>query len=371
MYLTQVDCSRPYNGSTSRIHDTLGFLTARHEVHLAYVGIPLGQVGSEVPPQLPSGLASAVEATRGGFVSKFFNIRLFRAAQRLVRSKRFDLAIVEFGEAGVYGLALRALHGLPFVYMSQNVECQLHLQRARPTLLRRAFATFLALIERLSARYAELVTTVTAADAAVFRKWARSGGQVQVVPVGFRASRFNPANARAEDPPKLVFVGNMDYSPNLDAVRFIVDEVMEGVLKRRPDAVFQFVGTHPPGLEDTAPRAEFTGFVDDLAGHLKQARLVLVPVMVGGGMRMKTVEALACGKMVIASGRGADGIDLRRVRRIRLVEPEVFGRTILEELEQGVADDDIDFPYLRAEFSTEATLDRFDNELRKIAASRA
>jgi glycosyltransferase involved in cell wall biosynthesis len=366
LYLSHVDVSRPYNGSTTRIHETLSYLSRRHEIHLVHVLIPPGELASDIVPHLPPGLAGAHGVPRGGPFSKLFNPGLYRAADRLARQHKFDLVITEFGEAGVYGLILRALRRLPFVYMSQNVESRLHLERARPTLPRRAFAGFLGLVERLCARCAVLTTAVTPADAAVFRRWA-APGRVKVLPAGFRASRFHPSKALSHGRPNLVFVGSMNYSPNREAVRFIVDHVMDRVLERRPDALFQFIGAHEPGFEAIAPRAEFTGFVEDLDRYLRQARLVLAPVATGGGMRMKTIEALACGKMVIAAGRGADGVDLAHVRRLRLVAPEAFAAAVLEELEHGAADDDVDFAYLRAHYSVESTLDRFEADLLRAA----
>lgn len=363
LYISQIDVSRPYTGSATRIQDTLRFLGDRHEVHLVYVLTPPGAAGADVPQQLPSALASAIGVARGGLAAKVFNMRLFRQADRIARRRPADLVITEFGEAGIYGLALRALRGIPFVYMTENVEGPLHLQRAPPTLPRRAMAVFLSLIERLSARCAALVTCCNAADAEVFRGWAAAPERVKVLPVGFRPSQFNPHGPYSDGPPKLLFLGNLTYEPNREAVQFIVDQVMDRVLEQRPDVVFQFVGVHEPGLEAMAPRAEFTGFVDDVSQYLKRARLVLVPVVIGGGMRIKTIEALACGKMVIATGVGAEGIDIERLRRIRTVDRTQFVETILEELESGAADDGVDYPHLEACYSINAIMRGFEAEL--------
>lgn len=369
LYLSHIDVARPYTGSARRIQDTLKQLAAKHEVHLAYVLTPPGAVGSEVHPQLPGDLASATGVARGGLAAKFFNFRLWRLADRMTRTRGFDLVIVEHGEAGLYGVALTLLRRVPFVYMVANIESRLHLERGPHTLSRRAFARFLDFAERLSARHAALVTTCTPSDAEVVRSWRRSA-PVTVLPGGFEASKFNPTGAVSSDPPKLVFLGNMTYEPNREAAQFIIDHVMAPVLQAHPQAVFQFVGVHEAGFEATAPAAQFTGYVEDLSRCLKEARLVLVPVRTGGGMRIKTIEALACGKMVIAADRGADGIDLDRVRRIRSVAREDFAQAILDELEHGVGDDDVDFAYLKSQYSTEETLERFGNALVELVRRR-
>ena len=191
--------------------------------------------------------------------------------------------------------------------------------------------------------------------------------RLTLVPGGFDHDQFNPAGAVAADPPRIVFVGNLTYKPNREAVEIASARIIGPVLEQVPQARFQFVGVHPPGLDRTEPRADFTGFVEDVSAVLKAARLVIVPVVRGAGMRIKTVEALACGKQVVATEKGAEGVDRSRATRLLVVPLDRFADAVIDELRHGRADDPVDFPWLDRTYSTDAVLGRLVALARRVA----
>ncbi|HSV03140.1 MAG TPA: glycosyltransferase family 4 protein [Phenylobacterium sp.] len=368
LYVAHFDVSRRYNGSAARTQDIIEHLGAAHEVHLVHVATPEAFLSSKVASALPPNLASATAVKkRGGAISRLFDWGLFRAARRLARARKFDVAIADFGATGLQGVGLRATLGLPFVYMSINIESRVYLELRRGGAKRRIYAAFLGVAERLSARCAALVTTVTENDAATMRAWSGST-PVSVLPVSFKSTKFYPVPDRPTGRPKLVFVGSMDYAPNVEAVKFLAESVMDRVLTARPDVRFQVIGLHEPGIERMAPKAEFVGYVADLPAALRDATLVLVPLMSGGGMHAKTIEALACGKPVLASGKGADGIDAARIPHLRIVPAAEYSDAILELLASPPAP--VDLGFLTETYSTEATLSRFERELYRALPPR-
>jgi glycosyltransferase involved in cell wall biosynthesis len=119
-------------------------------------------------------------------------------------------------------------------------------------------------------------------------------------------------DARAEEPGTILFVGNFTHPPNVDAARWLAEQLMPALRAGDSGAKLVVVGAAMPAavralaagdieLRPDAPRIE-----DELA----RAAVVIAPVRTGGGMRMKVLQALAAGKAVVTTPRGAEGIAL-------------------------------------------------------------
>jgi glycosyltransferase involved in cell wall biosynthesis len=109
-------------------------------------------------------------------------------------------------------------------------------------------------------------------------------------------------------PPVLLFVGALDYGPNVVAVRRLLDEVMPAVLRSRPDALLQVVGRGAGRVRDRRPWLQVHADVPDVAPFLAGASACVVPLTSGGGTRLKILEALAAGVPVVSTAVGAEGL---------------------------------------------------------------
>lgn len=162
------------------------------------------------------------------------------------------------------------------------------------------------------------------------------GLECAVVPSGFDPRHFTPsAQPPAREPELLVFVGSMSYEPNVDAVARFARNVLPSVLRERPHARLAIVGRAPaPEVRALASEhIEIVGEVADVRPWLERAALVVVPLRVGGGTRLKIVEALAMGAPVLSTSIGAEGLELTPGREIALAdEPPAFARAVLELL---------------------------------------
>jgi glycosyltransferase involved in cell wall biosynthesis len=108
----------------------------------------------------------------------------------------------------------------------------------------------------------------------------------------------------------IVFVGSFHHSPNADAAIFLVRRVMPHVWRRQADARVTIVGQDPPaGVEELAgPQVAVTGWVEELVPLLAAARVAVVPVRYGAGLKLKTIEAMAYGLPVVSTELGAEGL---------------------------------------------------------------
>jgi GT2 family glycosyltransferase/glycosyltransferase involved in cell wall biosynthesis len=110
----------------------------------------------------------------------------------------------------------------------------------------------------------------------------------------------------------LLFVGNFWHTPNVDAVKFFHKEVFPEILKEIPDIKLYIVGNHPTDeiLKMKSENVIVTGFVEDTAPYLRQARISIAPLRYGAGMKGKIGEALSWGLPVVTTSIGAEGMNL-------------------------------------------------------------
>lgn len=137
--------------------------------------------------------------------------------------------------------------------------------------------------------------------------------------------------------PVLLFLGGMDWYPNRDAVEYFAGDILPKIRSSFPEARFVVAGRNPPAqfIEKFRydPRIEFTGTVPDMRPYLAAARLVIVPLRIGGGTRIKILEACAAGKPVISTTIGAEGLNLEAGKEIILAdEPARFASSVIDLL---------------------------------------
>jgi len=164
------------------------------------------------------------------------------------------------------------------------------------------------------------------------------GRRVCVVPNGVDIERFAPAAAREEIAGRVVFTGTMDYHPNEQAARFFAEQCWPLVRAARPDATWAIVGANPPAsvtrLADAAAGIIVTGSVPATRPYIAQAQVTIAPLLVGGGTRLKVLEALAMGKAMVATSLGAEGLELIPDEHLLIADqPAAFAQAVVRALD--------------------------------------
>jgi glycosyltransferase involved in cell wall biosynthesis len=175
--------------------------------------------------------------------------------------------------------------------------------------------------ERHAAQSCDACLTVSENDAAAATALL-GAARVHVVPNGVDTSYFTPS-PRDPDPGALLFTGRMSYEPNADAVCFFATEVLPLIRREVPHARLHIVGAGPP--PHVAALASDSvivhGRVDDIRPHQWMADVVVVPVRAGGGTRLKVLEAAACGKAIVTTPLGVEGLAFRAGRDLLVADP--------------------------------------------------
>lgn len=156
---------------------------------------------------------------------------------------------------------------------------------------------------------------------------------IRTIPNGVDTDHIRPAAEDEVRPGRLLFFGRMDYEPNRDAVRYFVGSILPALRAVAGAVELRVVG---PGigpelrqLAAQAPEIRLVGRVDDLRPELAAATAVVVPLRMGGGTRLKILEAMAAGKAVVSTTIGAEGLGVSDGGEIRLADsPGDFARAV-------------------------------------------
>jgi glycosyltransferase involved in cell wall biosynthesis len=167
---------------------------------------------------------------------------------------------------------------------------------------------------------------------------------VVVVPNGVDAAR-RPALAAEGEPGALLFVGNLAYPPNADAVIDFCRSSLPRLSEHVSAVRLMIVGDRPPPAVRrlAGDHVEVLGGVEDVVPWYRRTQLAIVPLRAGGGTRHKVLEAMALGRCVVSTPLGVEGIDVADEREVLLAAPGVpFARQVERalgdpELRRGVA----------------------------------
>jgi glycosyltransferase involved in cell wall biosynthesis len=175
--------------------------------------------------------------------------------------------------------------------------------------------------ERWAVRDADLTVAVSALDA---QRFARDFGAsaVDVVDNGVDTEYFHPQPV-PRDPRQLLFLGSLDWRPNLDGVALLLDRIFPAVRAAEPGARLVLVGRNPSEAlcrRAAAAGVEVCGNVPDVRPYLARCGAMVVPLRIGGGSRLKILEALAMGAPVVSTRIGAEGLTLEAGKHLRVVE---------------------------------------------------
>jgi glycosyltransferase involved in cell wall biosynthesis len=358
LFLAPYVPSPPTFGGQRRIHGLMRALSKQHSLSLLALHNPMDPIGewrertrsfypdSELFVQPALGLRGP--AKRAAQLSSLFKLHSWDAIshrnEALVSRLRerlacetWDAVIVEFAQMAVNLTGLAS--GVPRVVDEHNIEYDLQYRSAAGSSspLRRTFleANWRKLRrEELAVwRTFDGVSVTSPRDLSIVRSNAPQTRCV-LSPNGVDLDEFAPP-PMAPEPDTVIFVGAHNYFPNADGLRFLFAEIWPLVLVARPHTRLRVVGPLPPAdiIALRPPNVTFEGYVTDIVAEVGRAMVAIAPLRIGGGTRLKIVEAMALARPVVATSIGAEGIEVQHGRDIMLADaPNDFAAAVLRLL---------------------------------------
>jgi glycosyltransferase involved in cell wall biosynthesis len=183
--------------------------------------------------------------------------------------------------------------------------------------------------ERWAVAQSAVCLTVSELEADIARGLLKAA-DVRVVPNGVDTAYFTPGQTPGPDD-SILFTGRLDYVPNVEAVHYFVDRILPHILETRRSAIFHVVGARP-GPDLLALASEHVVIhpdVEDVRPYYADAAVVVVPLLSGGGTRLKILEAAASGKAIVTTSLGVEGLAFEHARDLIVEDkPDTFGRWV-------------------------------------------
>ena len=257
-------------------------------------------------------------------VSKFADPETRRTIEVWFKDQLFDIAVCDFLSAS---LDFPRTLSIPTVLFQHNVESALWGRQAHwetNWLKKLAFkieAGKMARYERGALRRFHHIIAVSDHDREQMKLMVEAS-RITVVPTGVDLDRYRGALDTSSTQGLVLFLGSMDWEANIDAVEYFCRDVWPQVLAKVPGARFRIVGRNPHARVQklASTSVEVTGTVPSVVEHLRDARVFVVPLRIGGGTRLKIYEAMAMGKAVVSTSVGAEGLDVNHGRNILLAD---------------------------------------------------
>ncbi len=268
-------------------------------------------------------------------VSSHWTNAFRQAVERELEDNNYDLVIAEWTP---YAQFMRGLTKPKTLVVAHNVEYQIwqrYVENETHPVVRRYMAMQADRMKKFEEKVFRSVsgaTAVSSSDADLIRT-INPDLPVEVVDNGVDLDFFKPKpHPGKESAPSLVFTGSMDWRPNQDSVEYFVKEILPLIKTSHADVRTVLVGRNPPprivelGKHDGVT---VTGTVDDVRPYIEQADVYIVPLRIGGGSRLKILEAMAMSKAVVSTSVGAEGLDVTDGLDILIADtPEQFSAKV-------------------------------------------
>ena len=161
--------------------------------------------------------------------------------------------------------------------------------------------------------------------------------KISIIPIAVDTQQLLPV-ATSPTSNQLLTIGTLHYPPNADGIRWFIKEVFPQVLKQVPQATLTVIGKNPPNdffelARLSSPSIEITGYVDKLDPYLEKTAILIVPVLAGGGMRVRILEGFARQMAIITTTVGLEGIEAEPNRDVIVKDdPIEFSQVIIQLL---------------------------------------
>lgn len=341
----------PFRGDKLKIYNLAKRLKGRHELHL----LTFAQTGEDLTykeelekiftkvhfvylPKWKSALScvQAIWKKTPLQVLYFQSASMRRRLQDVLLRDKFDVVHVQHLRMAPY---LSDNNTLPRI-LDMPDAFSLYWQRRLKAVSNPVVKLFTTIEYRRLLRYEQVMmeydlSLVCSAEDKEYLETEQRITNLKLLPNGVDLDTFKAENHDYSHNHTLLFTGNMDYAPNVDAVQYFVQDIFPLVLKKFPETQFIIAGQRPVSkvLQLASDNVKITGFIPDLSVVYNEASVVVAPLRFGAGTQNKVLEAMAMGVPVVCSDIGFKGLGIVSGEgAIMQTNPSAFADSVIELL---------------------------------------
>lgn len=269
-------------------------------------------------------------------VSRFFSSDVDKAIDDLLSATEFDIVICESIYVGPYIPAIRRLSNARIILRSHNLEFSIwhRLAKSHPAGLKKAYLKILT--RQLRDYEIELLDEIDgliAINADELMHYKRLGYSKKgiTIPFGVDPETYNPTDNFELN--SVFHLGSMDWKPNEEGIEWFLEKVWPLVIRNNPKLRLYIAGRRMPDwlLGLNLEGVKVLGEIDDAKAFMSSKNIMIVPLMSGGGMRVKIIEAMALQKPIVATPLGANGVAIKDGKHAFIARrPSEFAQAILD-----------------------------------------
>jgi glycosyltransferase involved in cell wall biosynthesis len=267
---------------------------------------------------------------------------MYELISKTIAEKQFDVVHLDHSHVGKYGRWIKSRYKLPVVLRQHNFETVIYERFAatETNWVKRLIGSIhgkrLRNEERSILNEVDAVAAITEQDVALMRVEAPNA-HYHVIPAGVDTSYFVPTDPGIVKPNTVLWVGGIEWEPNRDALDYFLRSIFPEIKEHEPLIQLEIIGSGTAIFTKLAsPFGEAVrihGKVPDIRKYLAEAGVLVVPLRVGGGMRVKLLEFFAAGKAIVSTSIGAEGNLARNGVEIELRDnSQEFAKAVVELL---------------------------------------
>jgi glycosyltransferase involved in cell wall biosynthesis len=260
---------------------------------------------------------------------RFITGRFRKKLQEMLVKDKYDIVQFEGLYLMPYADTVRKYSDARIVLRAHNIEHEIWKRNAENQ-KRFAKSNYLRILSRRLKKYEgryvnayDFLVPITERDALKFNEIGNKKASF-VCPFGYDFDKTTFSEPR-DEPKDIFFIGSLDWMPNQEGLVWVIKNVWQKILTMHPDIRFYVAGKNAPQWLIrffSEHHIDYMGEVDDAYRFMESKAIMVVPLFSGSGMRVKIVEAMAAGKVVISTSVGAEGIDLKNGEHLVIADNE-------------------------------------------------
>jgi glycosyltransferase involved in cell wall biosynthesis len=260
-------------------------------------------------------------------IEKYHSKEILAKIIQFVKDKQIDLIHVDHLHLAYYGLALGKILTVPVALREHNLELKI-MERFSESSSSAVYKAFAKLQLEKFIKYEPDICSqvdkcimITEQDRERLLSM-RKDIDAMVIPAGVDTDFFKPNDFVGEEN-SIVYVGSLDWLPNIDGLKWFIGEVLPVVIKSKPNVKFYIYGknaSHGVDKLDDGKNVLVKGFIEDVRQVFQKGRVVVVPLLAGSGIRIKILEAMVAGKPVVTTSIGCEGIKNEAEKNIMIAD---------------------------------------------------
>ncbi len=276
-------------------------------------------------------------------ISKYHSSKVKEAIKKILSEGKFDLLHIDSLHMAYYGEFIKDEFKLPIVLREHNVQTTImerYYQREKNPFIKLYAYLQYRKTRRYEAKICEIFDMCLMITREDKKRIETMNPRVKtcIIPAGVDTSYFHPLKIK-EETGSLVFVGDLGWLPNVDGIMWFYRRVWPRIKEASVPVKFYIIGGRPPRKMRKLGRRDediiVTGFVPDVRPYVAKCSVYIVPLRIGGGMRLKILEAMAMERPVVATSVGAEGIMVSNRENIVIADSEAdFAGRVIELLKE-------------------------------------